>query len=255
MFSECLPWVRHYSKSFPNNESLNSQDSSMWQETDVQRWKQAVQGDLLSKLQSQDWKQLISQDKALSGLSTGAYMTVYDNYWAASLPIRPHLKSGLHPVCPFLDKNQQGMLFIFQQLRCVAFLTALFATAQRVRAKSKFTSSPEKLPTLMNGIVLRPLCMWIYALAVHIQRHVYLHTLGHFLWTKFFAGHSLLRCPSNPPGRYYYQRGNRTGEVKYHAPGDRAKIHIQVGQPPNLVLSVFQKLTYKIPFCSWLWLS
>ena len=116
-------------------------------------------------------------------------------------------------------------------------------------------NASEKLPTLMNGIVLRPLCMWIYALALHIQRHVYLHTLGHFLCTKFFAGHSLLRCPINPPGRYYYQRGNRTGEVKYHAPGDRAKIHIQVGQPPNLVLSVFQKLAYKIPFCSWLRLS
>ena len=114
--SGCLPWVRHCSKSLPNNESLNSQDSSMWGETDVQRWKQAVQGDLLSKLQSQDWKQLISQDKALSGLGAGAYMTVYDIYWAASLPVRPHLKSALHPACPFLDKNQQGKLVIFQQL-------------------------------------------------------------------------------------------------------------------------------------------
>lgn len=35
----------------------------------------------------------------------------------------------------------------------------------------------------------------------------------------------------------------------------RAKIHIQVGQPPNLVLSVFQKLAYKIPSYSQDWLS
>lgn len=95
----------------------------------------------------------------------------------------------------------------------------------------------------------------MYAPAVHTQKHVYIHTLGHFLCTKFFAGHFLLRSSINLAGRYYYQRGNRTGEVKYHAPGDRAKIHIQVGQAPNLVLSVLQKLAYKIPFYPRLWLS
>lgn len=107
----------------------------------------------------------------------------------------------------------------------------------------------------MNVTVLWLLCMWMYAPALHTQKHVYLHTHGHFLCTEFFAGHFLLRSPINPAGRYYYQRGNRTGEVKYHAPGDRAKIHIQVGQPPNLVLSVLQKLAYKIPFYPRLGLS
>lgn len=35
----------------------------------------------------------------------------------------------------------------------------------------------------------------------------------------------------------------------------RAKIHIQVGQPPNLLLSMLQKLPYKIPFHPRLWPS
>lgn len=153
-----------------------------------------------SKLQSRGWGQLggrheAGHNKAHSGLCTVVYTTVCDHYSAASLPISPHLKCIPHATLhhPLLDKDQQTRyLFFSSSGQCFAQVSGLFATAEKVSARSSSTSSSGKPTSLLNGIAWRPICMHTDAPTRHTQARTcahtctYRHTLRYFLYTKLF---------------------------------------------------------------------
>lgn len=119
------------------------------------------------------------------------------------------------------------------------------------------------LPSIMNVIVLWPICMYTDAPPPHTSTHMYAHicthmcTLRNFLYTKLFARHFLLSVlPSTMQVDIITKE--ETGLVSLNIVSEvthRAKFHSQVGQPPNLAFLNYKKGDYKIPSYSPLSLS